>query len=153
MSISTCVICARTEVLVEEIKDGVCNICRSAVARCYELERKMEEERGELVQQWMDDELADFRMVMDHCSQIYMHCSGGKISKPNTLPEEVIGEMEKIWGLHAWYVICVDQADSTFLGIEGPFVEKSDAEEFLASEVDRGATESELFYTGPEEPT
>ena len=40
------------------------------------------------------DELADFRMVMDHCSEIYMHFSRGRISKPNTLPREVIAVAE-----------------------------------------------------------
>jgi hypothetical protein len=37
------------------------------------------------------DEISDYKMVMDHCSEIYMHCSGGRISKPQTMPFEVIG--------------------------------------------------------------
>ena len=40
------------------------------------------------------DEFADFKMVMDHCSEIYDYASGGRISKPNTLPREVISEAE-----------------------------------------------------------
>lgn len=43
---------------------------------------------------WMDNELADFSTVIDHCSRIYSWASGGKISKPMTLPEEVIAEGE-----------------------------------------------------------
>lgn len=35
-------------------------------------------------------EFADFKMVVDHCSEVYDHFSRGRISKPNTLPREVI---------------------------------------------------------------
>lgn len=35
-------------------------------------------------------EQQDLEMVMRHCSVVYMHLSGGRISKPNTFPEEVI---------------------------------------------------------------
>jgi hypothetical protein len=42
------------------------------------------------------DEFADFSMVLDHCSEIYDRASGGRISKPNTLPREVIQEMEDL---------------------------------------------------------
>lgn len=35
-------------------------------------------------------ELNDIHMLIDHCTKIYSHFSGGMISKPNTLPFEVI---------------------------------------------------------------
>jgi hypothetical protein len=40
------------------------------------------------------DEFADFQMVIDHCTEVYDHFSRGRISKPNTLPREVISEAE-----------------------------------------------------------
>lgn len=39
-------------------------------------------------------ELADFEMLCDHTSQVYDWASGGRISKPTTLPSEVIGQGE-----------------------------------------------------------
>lgn len=39
---------------------------------------------------WLDNELADFAMVIRHCSTVYSEVSGGRISKPTTLPEEVL---------------------------------------------------------------
>jgi len=140
-----CSICQRPFRFQEEYDAGVCAVCVIAVKNPAEA---LANHRDELVSRWMDNELADYKMVMDHCSQIYMHCSGGRISKPNTLPEAVIGEMENHWVKPEWYVICVDQCDNTFLGIEGPFDYKEDAEAQLAAEKERGATESELFYTG-----
>lgn len=40
--------------------------------------------------QRIQDAFADFQMVLDHCARIYDHFSRGRISKPNTVPEEVI---------------------------------------------------------------
>lgn len=37
-------------------------------------------------------ELADFEMMCDHTSQIYDWASGGRISKPTTLPSEVMAQ-------------------------------------------------------------
>jgi hypothetical protein len=39
-------------------------------------------------------ELSDFEMLCDHTSQIYDWASGGRISKPTTLPSEVIMQGE-----------------------------------------------------------
>lgn len=36
------------------------------------------------------DELHDIHMLVDHVTTVYSHFSGGMISKPNTLPTEVI---------------------------------------------------------------
>lgn len=36
------------------------------------------------------DELSDVGMLIEHCTKIYSHFSGGMISKPNTFPSEVI---------------------------------------------------------------
>jgi len=36
------------------------------------------------------DELSDMAMIIDHVTTVYHHFSGGMISKPNTLPIEVI---------------------------------------------------------------
>jgi hypothetical protein len=41
-------------------------------------------------------ELHDFNMLIDHCSQTYEHFSGGMITKPNTLPEEVFAAAEHL---------------------------------------------------------
>ena len=49
----------------------------------------------ELLEKWMQNELSDYRMVLDHCTRIYSHFSRGRISKPNTLPEEVIAVAEE----------------------------------------------------------
>jgi hypothetical protein len=57
----------------------------------YERAIKAESERDAAL-----TDLTDFRMVMDHCSRIYMWASGGRISKPNTLPEEVMCVAEEI---------------------------------------------------------
>ena len=45
--------------------------------------------------QAIKDEWHDFMMVLSHCSAIYDAASGGRISKPQTLPSEVIREMER----------------------------------------------------------
>lgn len=36
------------------------------------------------------DEMADYYVVMDHCSEVYYHFTRSQISKPMTLPSEVI---------------------------------------------------------------
>jgi hypothetical protein len=45
---------------------------------------------GKSLAQRIRDEFADFQMVIGHCSEVYDHFSRGRISKPNTLPSEVI---------------------------------------------------------------
>ena len=49
----------------------------------------VEEARSEKMCEWIDAELHDFHMMYDHLSRTYDHFSGGIISKPQTLPEEV----------------------------------------------------------------
>lgn len=50
----------------------------------------------ELLAKWMDNELADYAMVLRHCSEVYGHFSGGRISKPQTYPSEVFSVAEEI---------------------------------------------------------
>jgi hypothetical protein len=64
--------------------------------RCAEAEADLEHLRDETVAQWLKDELADYDMVMEHCSEVYYHFSGGRISKPQTLPSEVIAVAEEL---------------------------------------------------------
>lgn len=59
--------------------------------------------RDALVQKWMDDELADMKVLSEHCSFIYRHASGGRISKPMTLPSEVISIHDELWELKEDY--------------------------------------------------
>ncbi len=40
--------------------------------------------------QRIQDEFADFKMVLAHCAAVYCHFSRNRISKQNTLPDEVI---------------------------------------------------------------
>lgn len=42
------------------------------------------------------DEGKDFNMLVDHLSETYLHFSGGRISKPNTLPWEVFSVAEDL---------------------------------------------------------
>jgi hypothetical protein len=49
-----------------------------------------------LLDRWMDNELADYGVVLKHCSEVYDYLSGGRISKPNTLPSEVIALAERL---------------------------------------------------------
>ncbi len=42
------------------------------------------------------DEGKDFNMLVDHLSETYCHFSGGRISKPNTLPREVFAVAEEL---------------------------------------------------------
>ena len=42
------------------------------------------------------NELHDFAMVLDHCIEVYKAASGGRISKPTTLPSEVVSVMERL---------------------------------------------------------
>ena len=44
---------------------------------------------------WCAD-IADNKTLIDHLSRTYAHFSGGRISKPMTLPEEVFREAEDI---------------------------------------------------------
>jgi len=44
----------------------------------------------------MKDELADYATVLEHCTHIYSHFTDGRISKANTLPEEVIQVAEEL---------------------------------------------------------
>lgn len=64
-------------------------------ARAERLEREIAQPPVELLERWMQNELSDYRMVIDHCTRTYSHFSRGRISKPNTLPEEVIREAEE----------------------------------------------------------
>jgi len=40
-------------------------------------------------------ELHDYSMVMGEVSKVYMHITGGRISKPNTMAHEVIDEADR----------------------------------------------------------
>lgn len=42
------------------------------------------------------NELADVAMLISHCTEVYCHFSGGRISKPNTLPAEVVAVAEEL---------------------------------------------------------
>lgn len=61
-----------------------------------EANEALESKRGETVAGWMKAELSDYDMVLNHCAEIYMHFSRGRISKQNTLPREVIAIAEEI---------------------------------------------------------
>lgn len=52
------------------------------------------DESGNLDREKILNELSDFSMVMDHCRQAYMWMTDGRISKPNTLIEQVIAVAE-----------------------------------------------------------
>ena len=43
----------------------------------------------------IENEMSDYRMILGHCSAIYDEASGGRVSKPNTLPSVVIDFMEE----------------------------------------------------------
>lgn len=43
----------------------------------------------------IENEMSDYRMILRHCSIIYDEASGGRISKPNTLPSEVVACMQE----------------------------------------------------------
>lgn len=60
-----------------------------------EAKEALESKRDETVAGWMKAELADYDMVLNHCAEIYMHFSRGRISKQNTLPREVIAIAEE----------------------------------------------------------
>jgi len=53
------------------------------------IDAAVDEARTEKMQEWIDAELNDFHMMYDHLSRTYDYFSGGRISKPQTLPEEV----------------------------------------------------------------
>jgi hypothetical protein len=50
----------------------------------------------ELLDKWFANELHDFNMILSHLTETYCHFSGGRISKPNTLPMEVFREADDI---------------------------------------------------------
>lgn len=87
--------------------DGTLNVIIAA-ARKDERERIAKSEEywrgvydvGELTPDKIMDELADFHMVVDHCSKVYDHFTNGRISKPQTLPSEVIAVAEDIMNGH-----------------------------------------------------
>jgi hypothetical protein len=43
----------------------------------------------------IENEMSDYRMIMHHCTEIYDVASGGRVTKPNTLPSVVIDFMEE----------------------------------------------------------
>ena len=45
---------------------------------------------AEVIAGWLARELADFQMVINHCTEVYVHVTRDRISKPHTLPGEVI---------------------------------------------------------------
>jgi hypothetical protein len=44
----------------------------------------------------IENEMADYRMILDHCAAIYDEVSGGRVSKPNTLPSVVVEFMNEV---------------------------------------------------------
>ncbi len=88
---------------------------------------------------WCGD-LADLRMVTGHLSRTYMHFSGGRISKPNTLPEEVFAIAADL---------ATQEAEEDAADREAP-AEKAEAptpapEHWLVSICREGVTEVTLF--------
>lgn len=51
---------------------------------------------GKTLKEAIAAEMSDYEMIIDHCTQIYGAASGYRISKPNTLPSNVIAIMEDI---------------------------------------------------------
>lgn len=49
---------------------------------------------GELVLDAVARELYDYGMILDSVPEVYCHVTGGRISKPNTLPGAVIAEAD-----------------------------------------------------------
>lgn len=43
----------------------------------------------------IENEMADYRMIMRHCAEIYDEASYGRVSKPNTLPSVVVDFMHE----------------------------------------------------------
>lgn len=62
------------------------------------LDRTAPLDRGEVVSlgERVAREMADLAMLCHHCTTVYMHMTDGRISKPNTLPSEVIGVAEDL---------------------------------------------------------
>lgn len=52
-------------------------------------------------------ELCDYHMLLTMVPKVYDHISGGSISKPNTLAEEVIAEHDRHWH---WGEDCDEEA-------------------------------------------
>jgi len=81
---------------------------KAAIKRMFEGWERMEDDeipylesefpnpREAVVEKWLKDEGKDLKTVMDHCSQVYMHFSGGNISNPMTFPSEVIAIAEEL---------------------------------------------------------
>jgi len=44
----------------------------------------------EVIDGWLARELADYKMVIDHCTAVYCHVTRDRVSKPQTLPSVVI---------------------------------------------------------------
>ena len=49
---------------------------------------------GKSLAQAVQDDFADYQMIIRHCTEIYLAASSGQVSKPNTLPSVVITLME-----------------------------------------------------------
>lgn len=43
----------------------------------------------------IENEMSDYRMILDHCTEVYDEASGGRVSKPNTLPSVVLDFMRE----------------------------------------------------------
>lgn len=72
------------------------------LAHCKELETRLESAefwQGVYPDGWtkerVEAEMSDFRFMMDSVPQVYMAVTGGLISKPNTMPDAVIGVYEQ----------------------------------------------------------
>jgi DNA repair exonuclease SbcCD ATPase subunit len=67
----------------------------AALATIEQLKEQLKFPPQELLDKWFQNELSDFNMMLDHLTRTYDHFSGGRISKPNTCPEEVFGIAEE----------------------------------------------------------
>lgn len=77
-------------------------INQSAVKKYNELWKQIvENQNGTLNKMQVMRELADYSMVMEYAAKVYCHVTGNKISKPNTLPNEVMNaadeHYEEMW--------------------------------------------------------
>lgn len=77
---------------------AACERLAQEQARLREAEQALDEvvapDPDKPLAQRIRDEFADFQMVLHHCSVIYDYVSGGRISKPNTLPDVVKAEAD-----------------------------------------------------------
>jgi len=103
-----------------------------ALADALEERNAAREELGlppqELLDKWLANELHDMEMYADHCSKIYYWASDGRISKPNTLPGEVIRVAEDLETERTWEAVKEETASlrETIQSVE--WVESDDAE-------------------------